>query len=218
MVRHVAELMAETASVTGIEKLDPRVREALARVPRHRFVPDDELDLAYADAALAIGCGQTISQPFVVALMTQLAALTATSDVLEIGTGSGYQAAVLAQLARRVYSIEIVPELARSAAATLRELEIDNVEVRCSDGFSGWEEHAPFDAILVTAATPQPPPPLVAQLACGGRMLIPLGEPWRTQDLVLLEKRTDGEIEIAHELPVAFVPFTRDTSGPSGDA
>jgi protein-L-isoaspartate(D-aspartate) O-methyltransferase len=138
--------------------------------------------------------------------------------VLEVGTGSGYQAAVLAEVARRVYSIEIVPELARRAASVLAELGVAGVEVRCGDGFEGWEEHAPYDAILVTAAAPEPPPPLVAQLATGGRMVIPLGYPFQTQDLMLLRKRSDGGIETLHELPVAFVPLTREDLGAGGGA
>jgi protein-L-isoaspartate(D-aspartate) O-methyltransferase len=142
--------------------------------------------------------------------MTQLAALSPSSIVLEVGTGSGYQAAVLARLARQVYTIEIVPELARSSASVLRELGVANVEVRHGDGYAGWEEHAPFDVILVTAAAPEVPPPLVEQLAAGGRMVLPVGRASRTQDLVLLQKRADGTIETMHELPVAFVPLTRE--------
>jgi len=209
MVRHVAELMVATAPETGIAGLDPQVRGAMEAVPRHCFVPMGKQARAYADSPLAIGHGQTISQPFIVALMTQLAALSSSSIVLEVGTGSGYQAAVLAALARQVYTVEIVPELARSSASVLRELGVANVEVRCGDGYAGWEEHAPFDVILVTAATPEVPPPLVSQLAEGGRMVLPLGRASQTQDLVLLQKRADGTIETMHELPVAFVPLTR---------
>jgi protein-L-isoaspartate(D-aspartate) O-methyltransferase len=210
MVRGIADRMAATAGETGVEKLDPKVQAALECVPRHRFVPDEAQHLAYADAALSIGCGQTISQPFIVALMTQLAAVSPSSIVLEIGAGSGYQAAVLAQLARRVYSIEIVPELARRAASTVAELGYTNVEIRCGDGYEGWEEHAPFDVILVTAATTEPPPSLIRQLALGGRMLLPLGDPSRQpQDLVLLQKGADGKIAALYNLPVAFVPLTR---------
>jgi protein-L-isoaspartate(D-aspartate) O-methyltransferase len=209
MVRRVLELIAETSPETGVAKLDARVRAALEAVPRHRFVPDREQSLAYADAALPIGYGQTISQPFIVALMTQLADVSPGSNVLEVGAGSGYQAALLGELAQQVHSIEIVPELAQRATAVLSELGYANVQVSCGDGCSGWEKHAPFDVILVTAAGPEPPRPLVEQLAVGGRMVIPLGDPARTQDLVLLRKRPDEAVEIVHELPVAFVPLTR---------
>ncbi len=209
MVRQVLAQVAATAAHTGVDALSPRVRAALEAVPRHRFVPEAVRDLAYDDSALPIDCDQTISQPFIVALMTQLAAPDEGSRVLDVGTGSGYQAAVLSALAGRVYTIETVPELARRAAALLAELSCDNVEVRCGDGFAGWEEHAPFDAILVAAATPEPPPPLVEQLARGGRLVVPLGEPFQIQELVLIRKREDGTVATVRELPVAFVPLTR---------
>ncbi len=208
MVDRVAELMEATAPETGIEKLDSRVRRALEEVPRHRFVPEKMRRQAYADTALKIGYGQTISQPFIVALMTQLAEVSPDASVLEVGTGSGYQAAILGKLARRVHSIEIVPELAQRAASVLGELGYPNVEVRCSDGSEGWPELAPFDAILITAAGPEPPPPLIEQLAPGGRMVLPLGHPFQSQDLVLMRKQSDGAIEVVRELPVAFVPLT----------
>jgi protein-L-isoaspartate(D-aspartate) O-methyltransferase len=210
MVRRVSEIMAATAAETGIAELDDRVRAALEAVPRHRFVPAEMRERAYADAALPIGYDQTISQPFIVALMTQLASISSGSIVLEVGTGSGYQAAVLGELAKRVYSIEIVPELTRRASAELTELGYDNIELRSGDGFRGWEEHAPFDVILVTAAGLEPPPPLVEQLRPGGRMVLPLGVPGGPQDLVLLSKGLDGAIEATCELPVAFVPLIRE--------
>ena len=218
MVGRIVDLMHSTAPETGISELDPRVREALESVPRHRFVPQEGSHLAYADAALAVGFGQTISQPFIVALMTQLAEVGPDAVALEIGTGSGYQAAVLAALAKRVFSIELVPELSERAGAALEALGIGNVELRCGDGFGGWEEHAPYDVILVTAATPEPPPPLVAQLAVGGRMVIPLGRPSRTQELALLRKRPDGTIETIRELSVAFVPLIHEDDGGAADS
>ncbi len=210
MVDRIVELMQATTAETGISELEPRVREALEAVPRHRFVPPEMAHAAYADAALPVGFGQTISQPFIVALMTQLAQVGPDTVALEIGTGSGYQAAVLAALAKRVYSIELVPELSERAGAALEAQGIENVELRCGDGFGGWDEHAPYDAILVTAATPEPPPPLVAQLAVGGRMVIPLGQPSRTQELALLQKGPDGTIETIRELSVAFVPLIHE--------
>ncbi len=210
MLRRIDEIFAETARQTGIADLDGRVRSAFESVPRHRFVSSAAQDFAYRDSAFSIGYGQTISQPFIVALMTQLAEISDTAKVLEVGTGSGYQAAVLAELAHQVYSIEVVAELASAASALLAELGYDDVQVRCGDGFAGWAEHAPFDAILVTAATPRPPPPLVEQLARGGRMVLPLGRPAETQDLALLTKDDDGEVSIRSILPVVFVPMIRN--------
>jgi protein-L-isoaspartate(D-aspartate) O-methyltransferase len=213
MLERIAEIFAENARDTGIANLDERVRSAFDRVPRHRFMPASALDFAYRDTALSIGYGQTISQPFMVALMTQLVGISDTATVLEVGTGSGYQAAVLAELAHYVYSIEVVAQLASAASAVLAELGYDNVEVRCGDGFAGWAEHAPFDAILVTAATPRPPPLLVEQLARGGHMVVPLGRPAETQDLVLVTKDGGGEVAIRSVLPVAFVPLVRSEPG-----
>ena len=212
MVGQISHVMASTARMTGVEKLDPRVRAALLAVPRHHFVLPEWQFLAYADETLSIGQGQTISQPFIVALMTQLAHVSPGARVLEVGTGSAYQAAILAELAAQVYSVEVVPELANRAASRLRDLDYQNVETRNGDGFDGWPEQAPFDAILVTAATRATPAPLIAQLAVGGRMLIPIGEPHETQQLVLVMKREAGEIEVVHELPVAFVPLTRQAN------
>ncbi len=210
MVGVVSTLFRRTASATGLSSLDPEVRAALERVPRHAFVPQSVADVAYADSAIAIGHGQTISQPFIVALMTQLAAVDRDSVVLEVGTGSGYQAAVLAELAGRVYSIEIVAELAAEAAVRLTRLGYDNVETRAGDGYGGWPEAAPFDAILVTAAAPGIPPPLIEQLAPGGRLIAPVGAVHEMQELMLLEKHENGVIETRTKLPVAFVPLTRE--------
>jgi protein-L-isoaspartate(D-aspartate) O-methyltransferase len=183
---------------------DPRVLQALRAVPRHEFVPAALKSQAYADHALAIGHGQTISQPFIVAFMTEALALRSGEKVLEIGTGSGYQAAVLAQLGCDVYSIEIVEPLAALAAATLRRLDYP-VHLRTGDGYRGWPEHAPFDRIIVTAAPEQVPQPLIDQLAVGGRMVLPIGD--SDQRLVVLEKTPHG-VERTAVLPVRFVPMT----------
>ena len=178
-------------------------------VPRHLFVPEDRRRQAYEDHPLPIGYGQTISQPYIVAYMTELIEPRASHRVLEIGTGSGYQAAVLAEIVDSVYTIEIVPELAESAAERLDRLGYDNVRVRQADGYFGWEEHAPFDAIVVTAAAEHIPPPLVAQLKDGGRMVIPVGSPFRTQTLMLVEKGRRGRVTTKSLAPVRFVPFRR---------
>jgi protein-L-isoaspartate(D-aspartate) O-methyltransferase len=185
---------------------DAAVLEAMRTVPRHRFVPDSQQSDAYADRPLPIGEGQTISQPFIVAHMTEALGVSRTDDVLEIGTGSGYQAAVLSRLARNVYTIEIVPELARRAAATLEALGYANVHVREGDGYAGWPERAPFARIMVTAAPARVPQPLVDQLATGGRMLIPIGG--REQWMTVVDKTPKGVVE-RRTIPVVFVPFTR---------
>ncbi len=185
---------------------DARVLEAMRAVPRHRFVPEPLQHLAYADQPLPIGQGQTISQPFIVAYMTEALEVRPAHRVLEIGTGSGYQAAVLSRLVREVYTIEIVPELARRATATLKALGCVNVRVREGDGYAGWPEQAPFARIMVTAAPEKVPQPLIDQLANGGRMVIPVGD--REQWLTVIEKTPRGVVE-RRTIPVAFVPFTR---------
>jgi protein-L-isoaspartate(D-aspartate) O-methyltransferase len=190
---------------------DARVLEAMRAVPRHRFVPADLASSAYEDRPLAIGHGQTISQPYIVAYMTELLAVAPHHRVLEIGTGSGYQAAVLAKLAKEVYTIEIVSELAREAARTLKELGFANVHVREGDGFAGWPEHAPFDRVIVTAAPETIPQPLIDQLAAGGRLVIPVGEQHDTQWMTVVEKTASGVVQ-RKTIPVAFVPFTRKPS------
>jgi protein-L-isoaspartate(D-aspartate) O-methyltransferase len=182
-----------------------RVLAALGRVPRHRFVPAAQRDAAYGDHPLPIGHGQTISQPYIVALMTDLADLQPGESVLEIGTGSGYQAAVLAEMGVRVKSIEIVPPLAEDASHLLRELGYDGIEVRAGDGYRGWPEGAPFDAILVTAAPPEIPQPLVEQLAIGGRLVVPVGT--QLQELVVKTRTPEG-LRDRTVLPVRFVPMT----------
>lgn len=211
--RLLEQVIAETrgtADLTGCAKLSEPVLRALAAVPRHRFVPPAQLAWAYADSPLPIGCGQTISQPFIVALMTELLALDARSVVLEVGTGSGYQTAMLASLARRVYSVERIPALAEAAERRLRELGIANVEIRIADGYRGWEERAPFDAIIVTAAAAEVPPALVRQLKPGGRLAIPVGPQHRSQDLRVICKDESGVLHSRSVLPVVFVPLVRD--------
>lgn len=208
----LARIEAEAAATeryTGRRAFSPDVMDAVARVPRHRFVPPGFEDEAYLNSPLAIGYGQTISQPFIVALMTDLLELKPGAAVLEIGCGSGYQAAVLAELGARVYSIEFVEALALSAQQRLRELGYSSVEARAGDGYFGWPEHAPFEAVIVTAAADQIPPPLIEQLKPGGRMVIPVGQPYASQDLVLLAKQQDGGTRRQSILPVAFVPFLR---------
>jgi protein-L-isoaspartate(D-aspartate) O-methyltransferase len=199
-----------TQSFTGRAQLSPRVLAAIARVPRHEFVPEELLGRAYQDGPLPIGYGQTISQPFVVALMTDLAAVTETSRVLEIGTGCGYQTALLAELAAEVFTIEIVPELAAAARARLLRLGYTRVKARVGDGYLGWPEEAPFDAIVVTAAAPVVPPPLVAQLTLGGRLVIPVGRAYHSQELLRIEKDAAGAVHERVILPVAFVPLVHD--------
>jgi protein-L-isoaspartate(D-aspartate) O-methyltransferase len=188
---------------------DPRVIAAVRRMPRHRFVPEDYAVEAYADNALPIGHKQTISQPVLVASMTEALQLTGQEKVLEIGTGSGYQAAILAELARQVYTIELVEPLGRRAAALLAELGYRNIVTRIGDGYHGWPEEAPFDAIIVTAAPPDVPQPLLDQLAVGGRMILPVGE--ASQYLVLYH-RTPSGLEFTRLEPVRFVPLVREAS------
>jgi protein-L-isoaspartate(D-aspartate) O-methyltransferase len=181
------------------------VLDALLKVPRHKFVPASSRDLAYENRPLPIGHGQTISQPFIVAYMTEAAEIAAGERVLEIGTGSGYQAAVLGELAKQVYTIEIIPELADGARAVLRELGYKNVEVKTGNGYAGWPEHAPFDAIVVTAAPDQVPQALIEQLAVRGKMIVPVGSSF--QQMVIITKTESGVVE-RRTIPVAFVPMT----------
>jgi protein-L-isoaspartate(D-aspartate) O-methyltransferase len=187
---------------------DQRVLEAMRNVPRHWFVPPSQSGQAYSDYPLPIGYDQTISQPYIVALMTEMLELKPGEKVLEIGTGSGYQAAVLAELTDKVYTIEIVEPLARRTIALLKEKGYDNIHVRIGDGYQGWPEAAPFDAIIVTCAPESPPPPLVEQLAPGGRMCIPVGSQWGGQQLILLRKEPDGTLTRKHVEWVRFVPMT----------
>jgi protein-L-isoaspartate(D-aspartate) O-methyltransferase len=187
---------------------DEGVIQAMRRIPRHLFVPEDQMPSAYEDRPLPIGNGQTISQPYIVAYMTEILQPDGSGTVLEVGTGSGYQAAVLSPLYRKVYTIEIVPELAASAKARLRDLGFSNVEVRTGDGYAGWPDKAPFDAIMVTAAAGHIPPPLISQLKAKGRMVIPVGSPSMIQHIILVEKDQNGNITTKSLLPVRFVPLT----------
>jgi protein-L-isoaspartate(D-aspartate) O-methyltransferase len=191
-----------------VSALEPRVLDAMAKVPRHRFVPDSQLANAYENRPLPIGHGQTISQPYIVALMTHLLGIGPDDRVLEIGTGSGYQAAILAELTRAVQTVEIIEPLGREAAERLAKLGYRNIETRVADGYYGWEEKGPFDAMIVTAAVTHVPPPLVRQLKPGGRMVIPVGSPFMVQQLMLITKRNDGSV-VTHQIaPVRFVPLT----------
>ena len=187
---------------------DKNTINAFRKVPRHLFVPESMIELAYNDSPLPIGIGQTISQPYIVALMTELSEPKSDSKVLEIGTGSGYQAAILAELTSHVYSIEIIPELAEQAERRLKALGYNNITIKCGDGYKGWPEFKPFDIIIVTAACNHIPNPLIQQLSENGRMVIPIGEPSEVQDLVLIEKR-NGNITKRVIAKVRFVPFTR---------
>lgn len=208
MLREIEQEVAYTRSMTGRQSLDDRVMAAMEAVPRHQFVPVGARAQAYYNGPLSIGHGQTISQPYIVALMTDLLETAADDVVLEVGTGSGYQAAVLSRLVRQVYSLEIVEALSERAADVLARLGYSNVECRAGDGYHGWPEHAPFDGILVTAATPVIPPPLVAQLKPGGRLVAPVGQPYSSQELTVLEKLAGGKTTVRDILAVVFVPLT----------
>jgi protein-L-isoaspartate(D-aspartate) O-methyltransferase len=194
--------------IAGEGITDPATLEAMRRVPRHEFVPQEQRRPAYRNQPLAIGHGQTISQPYIVAYMTEALDLQASDRVLEIGAGSGYQAAVLAEIVDQVYTVEIIEPLATSARERLRRLGYDNVTVRQGDGYYGWPEHAPFDAIIVTAAAGHIPRPLLEQLKPGGRLVIPIGPVYAVQSLVLARRDDDGEVRTQQLLPVRFVPMT----------
>jgi len=205
--QHERDAMAQVIAAYGLA--DRAVLEAMRAVPRHEFVPPRLLSSAHADSPLPIGHGQTISQPYIVAEMTRQLQLTRKSKVLEIGTGSGYQAAVLSEFTPHVYSIEIIEALAQDAAARLKRLGYSTVKLRTGDGYEGWKEEAPFDAIIVTCAAGQVPPPLLEQLAPGGRMVIPVGGPFSAQTLVLVEKDKEGALKSRALMGVQFVPFVR---------
>jgi len=208
LVAAIEQDVRDTSLYLDTQALDPRVMAAIGRVPRHEFVPAAQRRHAYDNRPLPIGFGQTISQPYIVALMSDLIKPRPGDSVLELGTGSGYQAAMLAELTGHVYSIEIIEELGEQAAERLSRLGYDNITLRIGDGYYGWEEHAPFDAIVVTAAASHVPPPLVAQLKPGGRMIIPVGSRFLTQQLVLIEKDPGGQLITRQILPVTFVPLT----------
>jgi protein-L-isoaspartate(D-aspartate) O-methyltransferase len=209
MVETIRAYARSDASVLGQQGLSERVLEVMGQTKRHLFIPERSCSIAYADRPIPIGLGQTISQPFIVALMTQLAEVAPDHVVLEVGTGSGYQAAILAQLARKVCTIEIIPALAETAAKALKDLAYDNVSVRLGDGYAGWPECGPFDAIVVTAALGQVPPPLIEQLKVGGRLVMPVGAAYTTQQLTVVEKIATDKTTTRAVALVRFVPFTR---------
>ncbi len=215
MVAEIAAMARETGGATGRPSFSEAVMTAMGRVPRHRFVPVLQEAFAYKNRPLPIGDGQTISQPFIVALMTDLLDPKPGDTVLEVGTGSGYQAAVLAELVAKVYTIEIVEPLGRRAMQLLEQLGYRNIEVRIGDGYNGWPEAAPFDSIVVTAAPAEIPKPLIDQLKAGGRMVIPAGGFYDWQDLLLVEKQPDGTSTTKRTLRVKFVPLTRDRGAKS---
>jgi protein-L-isoaspartate(D-aspartate) O-methyltransferase len=207
MVAEVEAMYAETRAETGLAAMSPAVRAALGKVERHRLVPPAQVPAAYRNHPLPIGSGQTISQPYIVALSTDLLNPEPSDVVLDVGTGSGYQAAVLAEVVRQVYSIEIVEDLGKTAAARLADMGYGNIEVKIGDGYAGWPDKAPFDGIVVTAAAPQVPRALADQLKTGGRMVVPVGGSGDIQYLKLLVKRADGGYDEKQVLPVRFVPL-----------
>jgi protein-L-isoaspartate(D-aspartate) O-methyltransferase len=213
MLRDIESEVRYTRCLIGKDALDARIMQAISRVPRNEFVPAALQAEAFRDGPLPIGHGQTISQPYIVALMTDLLELDGEAVVLEVGTGSGYQAAVLAELVQQVFSMEIIADLALAAGQRLERLGYRNVRVRTADGYQGWPEQAPFDGILVTAAATHIPPPLVEQLKPGARLVIPVGLPYMSQQLMVVEKDTAGATSTRDILGVAFVPLTRGEGG-----
>ena len=208
MVRLIEQDVRQTSQYLDTEALDPKVLQAISTVPRHKFVHPDTIEDAYQNNPLPIGYGQTISQPYIVAIMTDLLKLSDRDIVLEIGTGSGYQAAVLSELVQQIYSIEIITPLAEQAKLRFKELGYNNISTKTGDGYYGWQEHAPFDAIIVTAAASHIPHALIEQLKPGGRMIIPVGSSFMTQQLLLISKSPDGKLQTQQILPVRFVPLT----------
>ena len=211
LLREIRSDVSSTAHFTGRASLDERVLKAFERVPRHAFVPEELEDRAYDNYPLPIGHGQTISQPYIVALMTDLIRPRADHVILEVGTGSGYQAAVLSGVVRQVYTLEIVAALVETARERLQRLGYGNVEVRCGNGRQGWPEHAPYDGILVTAAAEEVPAALIEQLKPGGNLVIPVGSSYFGQQLRLISKDADGSLRERNVLPVVFVPLTGGT-------
>jgi protein-L-isoaspartate(D-aspartate) O-methyltransferase len=210
----IAAMARETVRETGRAQLGETVMAAMRKVPRHRFVIPGHEACAYDNDALQIGEGQTISQPYIVALMTDLLDARSGHVVLEVGTGSGYQAAVLAELVGRVYTIEVVEPLGQRAAERFQELGYRNIVARIGDGYAGWPEHAPFDSIVVTAAAAEVPPSLIDQLKPGGRLVIPVGATGEVQQLLVIDKQADGTATRRRMLPVRFVPLTRGRGNP----
>lgn len=209
LLAEIDQEIRATAYSTGVVSLSDAVRTAMRNVPREQFVPYELRAMAYGNYPLRIGHGQTISQPYIVALMTELLRVDANSRVLEVGTGSGYQAAVLAQLVARVYSLEILEELSAQAVVRFTSLGYRNIEARLGDGHQGWPEQAPFDGIIVTAAAPTVPPALISQLRLGGRLVMPVGDTMLgAQKLVVIDKDAQGRLQRRAVLPVAFVPLT----------
>jgi protein-L-isoaspartate(D-aspartate) O-methyltransferase len=208
MVRVIKEHSRGAQSFFEKGKINSRVLTSMSKIPRHRFVSKDLAPYAYEDRPLPIGFGQTISQPYIVALMTDLLRLDPEDRVLEIGTGSGYQAAVLGALAKEVFTIEIIPPLGKAAKKKFEKLGYKNIKTKVADGYHGWKEKAPFDAIIVTAAAGHVPPPLIKQLKEGGRMIIPVGGPFSVQQLMIIEKLKNNKMRTTLVLPVRFVPFT----------
>ncbi len=208
MIQDIEADVRLTSFYINKKELDPKVMDAMRKVPRHEFVPGQVRDKAYENRPLPIGHGQTISQPYIVALMTDLLEPKRQHKVLEVGTGSGYQAAILAELVAEVFTIEIIEPLGNEAKERMKQLNYKNAHVRIGDGYYGWEEHGPFDGIVVTAAASHIPPPLIQQLKPGGRMVIPVGSRFMVQQLVVVEKDAKGKLTTRQILPVRFVPLT----------
>lgn len=216
MRRMIADIEREveyTSRLIGKRALDPRVMKAMEEVPREAFVPGNMKHFAFENGPLPIGYGQTISQPYIVALMSDLLQTQADHVVLEIGTGSGYQTAVLSRLVRQVYSIEVVSELGEASAGRLKELGYTNVECRIGNGYAGWPEHAPYNGIIVTAAATRIPQPLIEQLVTGGRLVIPVGDPYGAQELIVVTRGEGDHIDVREILGVAFVPMQEEAGG-----
>ncbi len=214
LILEIKNEVRQTASYTGRESLKPEVYEAMMQVNREDFVRDEDRELAWGNYPLSIGQGQTISQPYIVALMTDMLEVDSDSVVLEIGAGSGYQAAVLSRMVKQVISIEIIPQLAQQAQKFLYNLGYKNITVKCGNGRLGWPQQAPYDAIIVTAASEDIPPELIRQLKSGGRLVIPLGGQWMTQQLMEISKDEEGDITEKTVLPVSFVPLTGNNRNP----
>lgn len=215
MLNDIEQEVKLTSHLIDKHQLDPRVMDALKKVPRHEFLPENLQHLAYIDGPAPIGCGQTISQPYMVALMTDLLNTKPSDIILEIGSGSGYQAAILSQLVTRVYSLEIIQQLAENASNRLKKLGCDNVVIRNGNGYYGWAEFAPYDGIIVTAAAPHIPQALIDQLKIGARLVIPIGWPYAYQELTLITKTSPTTIDNQAILGVSFVPLTGINHKPS---